>query len=225
MISPVPAEIPTKPGSATKAFPGIHAVILDEDGNKAQKGEGGFLAITHPWPGMLRGIWGDKQRYRDTYWSKWKHVYFPGDGAHTDKQGYYWIMGRIDDVMNVSGHRIGTMEVESAIVSHEDVAEAAVVGRPDDITGTAIVAFVSPRGTVTASESLVAALKKHVTHEIGAIARPADIRFTNSLPKTRSGKIMRRLLRDIASGNEVAGDTSTLEDFSVLASLRASEDD
>lgn len=225
MITPLPAEVPTKPGSATRPFPGIHAAILDEHGEEARRGEGGFLAITHPWPGMLRGIWGDDARYAETYWSKWKNVYFPGDGAHTDKQGYYWIMGRVDDVMNVSGHRIGTMEVESALVSHADVAEAAVVGRPDEITGTAIVAFVTPRGTVTPGEALVVALKKHVTKEIGAIARPAEIRFTNALPKTRSGKIMRRLLRDIASGNELAGDTSTLEDFSVLASLRASEED
>ena len=225
MISPLPGEISTKPGSATKPFPGIHAAILDEDGKEEKLGEGGFLAVKHPWPGMLRGIWGDKARYKETYWSKWKDVYFAGDGAHTDKQGYYWIMGRLDDVMNVSGHRIGTMEVESAIVSHEDVAEAAVVGRPDEITGTAIVAFVTPRGTVDPGPELVDALKKHVTKEIGAIARPADIRFTNALPKTRSGKIMRRLLRNIASGQEVAGDTSTLEDFSVLASLKESDED
>ncbi len=225
MISPLPGEISTKPGSATKPFPGIHAAILDEDGKEEKLGEGGFLAVKHPWPGMLRGIWGDKARYKETYWSKWKDVYFAGDGAHTDKQGYYWIMGRLDDVMNVSGHRIGTMEVESAIVSHEDVAEAAVVGRPDEITGTAIVAFVTPRGTVDPGPELVDALKKHVSKEIGAIARPADIRFTNALPKTRSGKIMRRLLRNIASGQEVAGDTSTLEDFSVLASLKESDED
>ena len=167
---------------------------------------------------------GDKKRYRETYWSKWKNTYFPGDGAHRDRQSYYWIMGRIDDVMNISGHRIGTMEVESALVSHEDVAEAAVVGRPDEITGTAIVAFVTPRGHVKAGATLQKNLKGHVAQEIGAIARPADIRFTQALPKTRSGKIMRRLLRNIASGEKPKGDTSTLEDYSVLASLSESDE-
>jgi acetyl-CoA synthetase len=225
MISPVPGAVPTKPGSGTHPFPGIHAKILDEEGKTVKPPNGGLLAITHPWPGMLRGIWGDKQRYKDVYWSKWKDVYFAGDGAHRDKDGYFWIMGRVDDVMNVSGHRIGTMELESALVSHHHVAEAAVVGRPDEITGTALVAFVTPKGTVSAGEDLNAKLKKHVTSEIGAIARPAEIRFTNALPKTRSGKIMRRLLRDIAAGHEAAGDTSTLEDFSVLASLRESDED
>ena len=184
---------------------------------------------------MLRGIWGDEKRYRGarTGASAEEHRYFAGDGAHTDKQGYFWIMGRVDDVMNVSGHRIGTMEVESALVSHAKVAEAAVVGRPDDITGTAIAAFVTPQGSRVEQagrprrlEGLRrAAFKKHVSKEIGAIARPADIRFTDALPKTRSGKIMRRLLRNIASGQEVVGDTSTLEDFSVLASLKESEED
>jgi acetyl-CoA synthetase len=190
------------------------------------KGEGGgFLVLKHPWPGMLRGIWGDPKRFKETYWGTYDKTYFAGDGAHRDKQGYFWIMGRIDDVMNVSGHRIGTMEVESALVSSPDVAEAAVVGRPDDITGTAIVAFVSPLGTTKPDHALVDRLKKHVSKEIGAIARPAEIRFTNALPKTRSGKIMRRLLRNIASGQEVVGDTSTLEDFSVLAKLRESDED
>jgi len=225
MISPLPASVPTKPGSATLPFPGIHATILDEDGNTVAPPNGGLLAITKPWPGMLRGIWGDKKRYRETYWGKWKgDVYFPGDGAHRDEQDYLWIMGRVDDVMNISGHRIGTMEVESALVSHAKVAEAAVVGRPDEITGTAIVAFVTPTGGTDADDALTAALKSHVTREIGAIARPADIRFTNALPKTRSGKIMRRLLRNIASGQELSGDTSTLEDFSVLASLSESDE-
>ncbi len=225
MISPLPGEIATKPGSATKPFPGIHAAILDDDGKREKKGDGGFLAIMHPWPGMLRGVWGDKKRYKEVYWSKWKDTYFPGDGAHTDKQGYYWIMGRVDDVMNVSGHRIGTMEVESALVSHDDVAEAAVVGRPDEITGTAVVAFVTPKGTVSPGPDLVDVLKKHVSMEIGEIARPAEIRFTNALPKTRSGKIMRRLLRNIAAGQEVVGDTSTLEDFSVVAALKEGDED
>ncbi len=224
MISPLPGGTNTKPGSATLPFPGVKAAILDDDGNEVKPPDGGLLAVQHPWPGMLRGIWGDKKRYRETYWGKWKNTYFPGDGAHRDEQGYLWIMGRIDDVMNVSGHRIGTMEVESALVSHADVAEAAVVGRPDDITGTAIVAFVTPTGGTEAGAAFEAALKKHVTREIGAIARPADIRFTNALPKTRSGKIMRRLLRNIASGEEPTGDTSTLEDFSVLASLREGDE-
>jgi acetyl-CoA synthetase len=226
MISPLPAAIDTKPGSATKPFPGISADIFDAEGN-AVKGEGGgFLVLKHPWPGMLRGIWGDPGRFKETYWSRYdKGTYFAGDGAHRDKQGDFWIMGRIDDVMNVSGHRIGTMEVESALVSSPDVAEAAVVGRPDEIIGTAIVAFVSPKGTVSPDAALVARLKQHVSKEIGAIARPAEIRFTNALPKTRSGKIMRRLLRDVASGKEVAGDTSTLEDLSVLAKLRESDED
>ena len=225
MITPLPSAIDTKPGSATKPFPGIHAEILDEAGEPVKGEGGGFLVVRHPWPGMLRGIWGDPKRFKETYWGTYENTYFAGDGAHRDKQGYFWIMGRIDDVMNISGHRIGTMEVESALVSAPDVAEAAVVGRPDEITGTAIVAFVSPRGTANPDEALVARLKQHVSKEIGAIAKPAEIRFTNALPKTRSGKIMRRLLRDIASGKEVAGDTSTLEDFSVLAKLRESDED
>jgi acetyl-CoA synthetase len=224
MISSLPGSVATKPGSATLPIPGIKAAILDEEGNQVAAPNGGLLAISHPWPGMLRGIWGDKARFKETYWSKWKDTYFAGDGAHRDKDGYFWIMGRVDDVMNISGHRIGTMEVESALVSHSDVAEAAVVGRPDEITGTAIVAFVTPTGKVEPGDALAAALKKHVTKEIGAIARPADIRFTNSLPKTRSGKIMRRLLRAIASGQEVLGDTSTLEDFSVVAALKEGDE-
>jgi acetyl-CoA synthetase len=225
MISPLPGAVATKPGSATLPFPGIQAAILDEEGNEVSPPNGGLLAVRHPWPGMLRGIWGDKERYRETYWSKWKNTYFAGDGAHRDKGGYFWIMGRIDDVMNVSGHRIGTMEVESSLVSHRQIAEAAVVGRPDEITGTAIVAFVTPKSDVSPDHDLVTALRAHVTKEIGAIARPASIRFTNALPKTRSGKIMRRLLRNIASGEETTGDTSTLEDYSVLASLREADED
>jgi acetyl-CoA synthetase len=224
MISPLPGAVDTKPGSATKPFPGVHAAILDADGDEVRPPDGGFLALTKPWPGMLRGIWGDNERFKETYWSKWKDTYFPGDGAHRDKQKYFWIMGRIDDVMNVSGHRIGTMEVESAIVSHPKVAEAAVVGRPDEITGTAVVAFVTPIRGVEAGSALEAEVKKQVVKEIGAIARPKDIRFTEGLPKTRSGKIMRRLLRDIASGKETVGDTSTLEDYSVVAKLRGDEE-
>jgi acetyl-CoA synthetase len=224
LITPLPGTVETKPGSATLPFPGIHADVLDEAGEPVTPPAGGFLAIQKPWPGMLRGIWGDPKRYAETYWSKWKNVYFAGDGAHRDKDGYFWIMGRIDDVMNVSGHRIGTMEVESALVSHKQVAEAAVVGRPDELTGTAIVAFVTPRGGVAADGALSKALLDHVTKQIGAIAKPKQIRFTEALPKTRSGKIMRRLLRDIAAGKATVGDTTTLEDYSVLAKLREAEE-
>jgi acetyl-CoA synthetase len=222
MITPLPAGVDTKPGSVTLPFPGIHANVYDDDGEPVKPPDGGFLVLEQPWPGMLRGIWGDRRRYKETYWGKYGTRYFAGDGAHRDKDGYFWIMGRIDDVMNISGHRIGTMEVESALVSHADVAESAVVGRPDEITGTAIVAFVTPKGGVNAGTTLDQALRAHVTKQIGAIAKPAEIRFTDALPKTRSGKIMRRLLRDIASGKEALGDTSTLEDYSVLAKLRES---
>jgi acetyl-CoA synthetase len=224
MITPLPGGVNTKPGSATLPFPGVHADVWDDDGSPVTPPDGGFLVLKKPWPGMLRGIWGDPERFKETYWSKYGKTYFAGDGAHRDKDGYFWIMGRIDDVMNVSGHRIGTMEVESAIVSHSKVAESAVVGRPDDITGTALVAFVTPKAGVEHGDELAAEVRKHVTKQIGAIAKPADIRFTDALPKTRSGKIMRRLLRDIASGTETIGDTSTLEDYSVLAKLRESDD-
>jgi acetyl-CoA synthetase len=227
LITPLPGAVETKPGSATLPFPGVHADVLDQAGKPVKPPHGGFLAIQKPWPGMLRGIWGDPERYRDTYWRHWDgrdELYFPGDGAHRDRSGYFWIMGRVDDVMNVSGHRIGTMEVESALVSHPDVAEAAVVGRPDEITGTAIVAFVTPRAGVAWGAALEKALRAHVTKEIGALAKPQDIRFSEALPKTRSGKIMRRLLRDVAAGRETVGDTTTLEDLSVLARLRESED-
>jgi acetyl-CoA synthetase len=224
LITPLPGAVDTKPGSATLAFPGIDPEVYTEEGRPVAPPNGGLLVLKKPWPGMLRGIWGDPKRYRQTYWSKYANAYLTGDGAHRDPQGYFWIMGRVDDVMNVSGHRIGTMEVESALVSHGVVAEAAVVGRPDEITGTAIVAFVTPRAGSRADGDLATALRGHVTREIGAIARPADIRFTEALPKTRSGKIMRRLLRDIASGKETVGDTTTLEDYSVLARLRESEE-
>jgi acetyl-CoA synthetase len=225
MITPLPAAVPTKPGSGTLPFPGIHTAILDEDGKEVAPPNGGFLAVTKPWPGMLRGIWGDNERYKETYWGKWRNIYFPGDGSHRDKDGYFWIMGRIDDVMNVSGHRIGTMEVESAIVAHPDVAEAAVVGRPDEIAGTAIVAFVTPRSGISADSALAESVREMVAKQIGALAKPKDIRFTEALPKTRSGKIMRRLLRDIASGKETVGDTTTLEDLSVIARLRATDEE
>ena len=225
MITPLPGAIPTKPGSATRPFPGILADIVDLDGNAVENNEGGYLVVRHPWPGMMRTVYGDPDRFRRTYWEHiapkdGKYLYFAGDGARKDKDGYFWVMGRVDDVLNISGHRLGTMEVESALVSHPAVAEAAVVGKPDEIKGEEIVAFVTLEGDREASEELNKELKKHVVAEIGAIARPGEIRFTDSLPKTRSGKIMRRLLRNLAAGQEVSGDTSTLEDVSVLDKLR-----
>jgi acetyl-CoA synthetase len=224
LITPLPGAVDTKPGSATRAFPGIDPEVYTQEGDPVKAPDGGLLVLRKPWPGMLRGIWGDPKRYKETYWSKYENTYLTGDGAHRDDRGYFWIMGRVDDVMNISGHRIGTMEVESALVSHGVVAEAAVVGRPDEITGTAIVAFVTPKAGTTAGGELATVLRGHVTKEIGGIAKPADVHFTEALPKTRSGKIMRRLLRDIASGKETVGDTSTLEDYSVLARLRESEE-
>jgi len=224
MISPVPGATPTKPGSATKPFPGIEADVMTREGKPVGANEGGYLVIKRPWPSMLRTIWGDDERYREQYWSQIENIYFAGDGARRDKDGYFWIMGRIDDVINVSGHRLGTAEVESALVSHEAVAEAAVVARPDDLKGSAIVAFVTLEGSHVASPQLNAELRAHVTKEIGALARPDEIRFSDMLPKTRSGKIMRRLLREIATSGTVAGDVTTLEDFSVLEKLRADEE-
>jgi len=223
MMSPLPGVIATKPGSCTKPLPGIVPKIVDEQGNEVAQGRGGWLVMAQPWPGMLRGIWGDDARYQETYWSKVKGHYLAGDNSRCDSDGYYWIMGRIDDVLNVSGHRLSTIEIESALVSHPAVAEAAAVGRPDPIKGEAVAVFVVIRKGEP-NDELRAALKKHVRKEIGALAQPDDIRFTASLPKTRSGKIMRRLLRDIAAGKESTGDTSTLEDFSVMAKLRADED-
>ncbi len=224
LITPLPAAVETVPGSATRPFPGIDADVLTDEGDPVVAPDGGFLVIKKPWPGMLRGIWGDSARFKETYWSKFKNIYLAGDGAHRDRRGYFWIMGRVDDVMNISGHRIGTMEVESALVSHSQVAESAVVGRPDELTGTAIVAFVTPKGGVMAGEALAGQLRNHVSRQIGPIAKPAEIRFTDALPKTRSGKIMRRLLRDIASGKQTIGDTSTLEDYSVIAQLREADE-
>jgi acetyl-CoA synthetase len=224
MITPLPGETATKPGSATRPFPGVAANVYDDRGKPVKAPAGGFLVLEKPWPGMLRNIWGDPKRFREQYWSRYDGIYLAGDGAHRDEHDYFWIMGRIDDVMNVSGHRIGTMEVESALVSHAEVAEAAVVGRPDDLTGTAIVAFVTPRAGTAADASLRAALLDQVSAQIGPIAKPKEIRFTDALPKTRSGKIMRRLLRGIAAGEEQVGDTSTLEDYSVLARLREAEE-
>lgn len=224
MISPLPGCTPLKPGSATKPLPGIVPEVVGEDGKPVPQGTGGWLVITQPWPGMLRGIWGDDERYKQQYWSDVPHKYLAGDNARCDEDGYYWIMGRIDDVLNVSGHRLSTIEVESALVSHPAVAEAAAVGRPHDVKGEAICAFVTLAEGFDPSDQLRAELKQHVRKEIGALAVPDDIHFTASLPKTRSGKIMRRLLRDIASGRETVGDTSTLEDYSVLARLRAGDE-
>ena len=216
MITPLPGTTTTKPGSTTVPFPGIEATILDQQGAEA---ESGYLAITSPWPAMLRGIWGDEERYRETYWSKFEGIYFPGDGARVDEDGYFWIMGRVDDVLNVAGHRIGTMEVESALVSHEAVAEAAVVGRADEIKGQAIAAFVSLKEGIEPGPNLREELREHVVTEIGVIARPADLVITADLPKTRSGKIMRRLLRDIADGRAL-GDMTTLADPEVVERLK-----
>ena len=224
MITPLPGAIPTKPGSCTLPFFGIDAAIVDERGEEKPNNMGGLLAIRKPWPGMLRGIYGDRKRFVETYFTKIKGMYFPADGARRDEDGYFWIMGRVDDVINVSGHRLGTMEVESALVSHQSVAEAAVVGMPHELKGQGIAAFVSLKGGKTPTEELRAELINHVATEIGPIARPDQIRFTDALPKTRSGKIMRRLLREIASGHDPVGDTTTLEDFSVLAKLREAEE-
>jgi acetyl-CoA synthetase len=223
MISPLPGATPTVPGTATRPFPGILIDIQTKAGKSVPANEGGYLVVTKPFPSMLRTIWGDDKRYRKTYWSEIPGVYFAGDGARRDEHGYFWIMGRVDDVINVSGHRLGTAEIESALVSHASVAEAAVVGKPDEIKGQAIAAFVTLEGGRQGGEDLKAELRNHVAKEIGALAKPDDIRFTDVLPKTRSGKIMRRLLRELAAGNQIAGDTTTLEDFSVLEKLREDE--
>jgi acetyl-CoA synthetase len=225
MITALPGAVPTKPGSATLPFPGIIPDIVDLEGNPANENEGGYLIVRHPWPGMMRTVYGDPDRFRKSYWEHippkdGNYVYFAGDGARKDEDGYYWVMGRVDDVINVAGHRLGTMEIESALVSHPAVAEAAVVGKPDDLKGEDIFAFVILEGDHQPSEELAKELKKHVVAEIGAIARPSEIRFAEALPKTRSGKIMRRLLRSLASGQEITSDTSTLEDRSVLDKLR-----
>ena len=223
MMSPLPGAIATKPGSCTKPLPGVVPAIVDHTGTPVPPGHGGWLVITKPWPGMLRGIWGDDERYREQYWGKVPHMYLAGDNARCDADGYYWIMGRIDDVLNVAGHRLSTIEIESALVSHPLVAEAAAVGRPDAIKGDAVAVFVTLKGGEP-GEELKKQLKQHVRKEIGALAQPDDIHFANALPKTRSGKIMRRLLRDIAAGKETVGDTTTLEDYSVLAQLRSEEE-
>jgi acetyl-CoA synthetase len=224
MVSPLPGATPTKPGTATLPFFGIMPEVVSKEGKVCKANEGGYYVIKHPWPGMLRTIWGDDERYKKQYWSEFPGLYFTGDGARKDKDGYYWIMGRVDDVINVSGHRIGTAEVESALVAHPKVAEAAVVGKPDDMKGSAISAFVTLEGKYHPSDELNAELKLWVTKQIGALAKPDEIRFTEALPKTRSGKIMRRLLREIATQGSVSGDTTTLEDFSVLEALRTDEE-
>ena len=224
LISPLPGLTTTKPGSATAAFPGIVPVIRKQTGDAVEVG-GGLLAISKPWPGMLRGIYGDRERFEKQYFTQWTDgVYFTGDGARRDEDGFYWLLGRVDDVLNVAGHRIGTMEVESALVDHPSVAEAAVVGRAHEIKGQAITAFVILKGGQHGSERLVDELRQHVAKKIGAIARPEDVLFAADLPKTRSGKIMRRLLRDIAEGRAL-GDTTTLADPAVVAKLKEAYQD
>ena len=222
MITPLPGATPTKPGTATRPFFGVDAAIVDDAGNEVGPNVGGKLVIRRPWPSMLRTIYGDPARYKQAYWSEYesKGYYFTGDGARRDEHGNFWIVGRIDDVLNVAGHRLGTSEIESALVAHAAVAEAAVVGKPDEIKGQGVVAFVTLKGGQTAGKELEDALKKHVAASIGAIARPDQIRFTDALPKTRSGKIMRRLLKEVASGKAVTGDTTTLEDLTILAKLQ-----
>ncbi len=226
-ITPLPGATPTTPGSATWPFPGIEADVVDRDGNRAPNNVGGYLVIKRPWPSMLRTLYKEPERFKENYWSQMgsRNWYFTGDGARRDERGYFWIMGRVDDVVNVSGHRLGTMEVESALVSHELVAEAAVVGRPDELKGQAIVAFVTLQAGLSPSGTLKDDLRAHVTREIGALARPEEIRFTDALPKTRSGKIMRRLLRELATTGSVQGDVTTLEDLAVIARLRENEED
>ncbi|NLA37014.1 MAG: AMP-binding protein, partial [Actinobacteria bacterium] len=223
MITPLPGVVATKPGSATLPLPGIGVEVVDERGNPVEVG-GGYLTLTRPWPAMLRGIWGDPQRYRETYWTDYEGRYFAGDGARIDADGYLWLLGRVDDVMNISGHRISTTEVESALVDHAAVAEAAVVGALDDTTGQQIYGYVILRGSAATADpderrALAEEIRQHVARKLGAIARPKQVIIVSDLPKTRSGKIMRRLLRDVAEGREL-GDTSTLADPSVVDELR-----
>jgi acetyl-CoA synthetase len=225
MISPLPGATPTKPGSCTKPLPGIDVDVVTMAGKPCGPNEGGYLVIKKPWPSMLRTIYGDAARYEKQYWSEIPGLYFAGDGSRRDADGYFWVMGRIDDVINVAGHRLGTAEIESALVSHASVAEAAVVGRPDELKGQGIVAFVTPKRGIETGKALQETLRQHVATEIGALARPDEIRFTEGLPKTRSGKIMRRLLKEIASTGAVKGDTTTLEDMSILLKLSKSQDE
>jgi acetyl-CoA synthetase len=219
MIAPIPSVTTTVPGSATRALPGIEMAVLREDGTNCDPNESGLLVAKSPWPSLARGIWGDNKRFVETYWSRFKGCYFTGDGARIDEDGNFWIVGRVDDVIKVSGHRIGTAEIESSLVAHPDIAEAAVVARPDEITGQAIVAFVTPKEHVKSLDGLEGILKQRVAGEIGSFARPAEIRIAKSLPKTRSGKIMRRLLREIAEKGKASGDLSTLEDLNALKDL------
>jgi acetyl-CoA synthetase len=224
MMTPLPGAIATKPGSCTVPFFGVTPKVVKEDGSPAAPNEGGYLIVERPWPSMMRTVWGDDQRFKDTYFSRFPGKYFTGDGARQDEHGYFWVMGRVDDVVNVAGHRLGTAEVESALVAHKSVAEAAVVGRPDELKGQALVAFVTVKQGLDPSPALKAELLEHVAKEIGKFARPDDIRFTDLLPKTRSGKIMRRLLKEVAAGKQIAGDMTTLEDFSVLAKLQKDDE-
>jgi acetyl-CoA synthetase len=228
MISPIPSETVTKPGSCTIPLPGIFADIIDESGNPVTEAyQGGYLVIKKPWPSMLRTIWGDNDRYVETYWEKFNNeFYVAGDSAHRDKDGYFWILGRIDDVLNVSGHRLGTMEVESALVAHPEIAEAAVVGKPHEIKGEGIFAYVVPKGKRPLgddAEKMTVILRNWVAEQVGSIAKPDEIRYSDNLPKTRSGKIMRRLLRSIARNEEITQDISTLEDESILEQLQGKD--
>jgi acetyl-CoA synthetase len=220
MITPLPGITETKPGAAMKPFPGIKPVVVDDDGKPVETGESGFLTLQRPWPSMLRTLWNDDERYIDTYWSRFgKDVYFAGDGARLDEDGHIWLLGRVDDVMNVSGHRLSTAEIESALVEHGAVAEAAVVGRSDPDTGQAVSAYVTLRGDKEGDDELRKELREHVADRIGKLARPAELMFTDDLPKTRSGKIMRRLLKDIAEGNEV-GDVTTLANPDIVEQIQ-----
>jgi acetyl-CoA synthetase len=225
MITPIPGATPTVPGSCTLPFFGVDAAVVNEQGQELPPNQGGLLVIRKPWPGMLRGVHGDRARFKSTYFGRVPGRYFAGDGARRDSRGYFWIMGRVDDVINVAGHRLGTMEVESALVAHPSVAEAAVVGMPHELKGTGICAFVSLKRGFDPTDELRVKLVAHVAHEIGAIAKPDSVRFTDALPKTRSGKIMRRLLRDIAAGKDTTQDVTTLEDYTLLAKLRKDDDE
>jgi len=224
MITPLPGVTPLKPGTATLPFFGVDAAIVDKSGKELGPNQGGLLVVRKPWPAMLRGIFNDPERYAKQYWSDVPGMYFTGDGARRDENGYFWIMGRIDDVINVSGHRLGTAEVESALVAHESVAEAAAVGMPHELKGQGLAAFVVLRNGMKPTDDLKKELVNKVAKQIGSFAKPDQIRFTEALPKTRSGKIMRRLLKEIAAGNEVKGDTTSLEDFSVLAKLKEQDE-
>jgi acetyl-CoA synthetase len=224
MMTTLPGAAFSKPGSTGLPSFGVYAEVVKKDGTKVNPNEGGLLVLRRPWPSMLRTVWGDDDRYRKQYWSDIEGCYFTGDGARCDEDGYFWVVGRIDDVLNVAGHRIGTAEIESSLVSHPSVAEAAAVCRPDELKGQALVVFVSLRPGHKPGPELATTLANHVSQEIGKFARPDQVRFSDALPKTRSGKIMRRLLKDVAAGRETTGDTSTLEDLGVLAKLRADDE-